>query len=76
MGRIALAAVVAAGIIGLVPAEIAALILAAVALLVSGLAYGTAEAVKRSYKDEMDRQSSSVRALRQAAADVDSQLRG
>jgi Na+-transporting methylmalonyl-CoA/oxaloacetate decarboxylase gamma subunit len=70
-----LVAVLSAVILGLIEVEIAALVLSGLALLVAAVALTMASTVQRSFKDEIERQSTSARALRTAADDVDSKLR-
>lgn len=75
MTRLVASGVLSAVLLGLIPAEKAALVLAALALVVSGSAYAIATSAKASLKDAIDQQSTSARALEAAAAHVDSRLR-
>lgn len=75
MTRLVATGVVSAAILGLVTVEVAALVLAAVALIVSGSAYGIAATVRRSLRDAIEDQSMSARALEAAAGRVDSKIR-
>ena len=70
-----LVAVLTAVILGLVKVEVAALILSGLALLVAAVALTMATTVQRSFQDEIERQSTSARALRTAANDVDFKIR-
>jgi hypothetical protein len=69
------AGVIVAAVVGLVPAEVAALILAALAFLVASAAFGVATAVRRSYTQTMERQSKATEALTSAAAEVEAKIR-
>lgn len=61
---------IAAAIIGLIPVEITALVLSAVALPVAVIALVMAFEMRRTFREEIERQTDSTRALEMAAGEI------
>lgn len=75
MERAAFAGIVAAGLVGLIPVEVAALVIAAAALVLSISANAGLHALRRSLSNETARQTEVTSGVVSSARVVDSKLR-